>query len=349
MWITKNFTPFSVGGAFVCDREGRKFWVVAIRATFTISEHGQLLRPREQPPVSRAPQFVGEPAKSELLWDSDFPLSKEATDVIVRGEAWAPGARPAASVDVGFQVGALKKLLRVHGERVWVRATGSNALMPGKPKPFVSMPLSYTRAYGGVDPSGNGYWAHNPLGRGHHENNAAKLLDTLLPNIEDPRDPLYSTDQKPKGAAGFGALAAHWQPRIAYAGTYDETWKRDRAPLLPENFDARFFQIAPPDQQVPGFLRGGETFVLQNLTPRGTLRFTLPTLRFYVETLFSDRIEPARDAQLHTLLLEAKEQRLTMVWHTALECHGRDHLLHSSLIKWEGERTWAAPMQTSIA
>ena len=37
---------------------------------------------------------------------------------------------------------------------------------------------------------------------------------------------------------------------------------KTRQPLLPDDFDDRYFQFAPADQQAPAFLRGGEPVVL---------------------------------------------------------------------------------------
>ena len=63
----------------------------------------------------------------------------------------------------------------------------------------------------------------------------------------------------------FGPLAAHWQPRVQWGGTYGDKWAKDRQPLLPEDFDERFFQSAPEDQQAPTYLKGGEAVELVKL------------------------------------------------------------------------------------
>ena len=46
-------------------------------------------------------------------------------------------------------------------------------------------------------------------------------------------------------------------------------------PFLPPDFDDRYFQMAPPDQQID-YPRGGEEVQLVNLTPEGRLGFQLP-------------------------------------------------------------------------
>jgi hypothetical protein len=337
MWVTKNHTPFAVAGAFACDVAGRKQWLVAIRATFEIEAGGQLVRAAEQLPVARAPKFRSEPATSSLVHDADLVFGKRATDIILNAQAWAPGGRPTHVLDVGFELGRIRKSLRVYGERVWTRVAGG--LMPSRPSPFVSIPIHYERAFGGADPRGQGHFAVNPVGRGYAFEPAA-LVDKLVPNIEDPREPLDRPEARPRKAAGFGAIAGHWPQRARYAGTYDERWQRERAPLWPEDYDTRFAQAAPEDQQVEGFLRGGELCTLHNLSRAGTLRFALPTPQLRVITQFADG-EIDRDAVLHTVFIEPDENRLTLVWCSAIECHDREHLLERSLILAEGKRTWA--------
>lgn len=322
----------------MCDRDGRKIWVIALRATFLILGRGRLGRAKEQAPISHAPAFAGEPASSAFLFDSDFPLSKTATDVVLIAQAFAPGGRPVEHVEVGFQCGPLRKVLRVHGERVWMRELGKRALVPSRAKPFLSMPMSYERAFGGSDSSGNGSFLLNPLGRGYAEEEV-RLLHTSMPNVEDPHQPITDSAHRPRAVAGFGAIAPHWPQRTRFAGTYDARWARERAPLWPEDFDARFFQVAPEDQQVSGFLRGGEACFLYRLTQDGELGFALPKLRILVTAVFRDR-EERREAQLHTVVIEPDLRRLSMVWHSSFECHDREHLLQCSIVRYEGERTW---------
>jgi hypothetical protein len=107
---------------------------------------------------------------------------------------------------------------------------------------------------------------------------------------------------------------------VKLAGTCDAKWAANRAPLLPEDFDDRFYQCAPRDQQTAQFLKGGEEVHLINLTPGGSLAFRLPRVMLGFETFFGG--EPVRHrANLHTVILEPDVPRVLMVWHTALPCH----------------------------
>ncbi len=66
-----------------------------------------------------------------------------------------------------------------------------------------------------------------------------------LPNLEDPADPLLRWGQI-AAPAGFGFVSPDWEPRASLGGSYDETWRRERMPLLPGDFDRRFFNAASP-------------------------------------------------------------------------------------------------------
>ncbi|WP_318364569.1 DUF2169 domain-containing protein [Enterobacter sp.] len=75
--------------------------------------------------------------------------------------------------------------------------------------------------------------------------------------------------------AGFGCISRSWLPRLPLAGTYDRHWLATRHPGLPDDFDFRYWNGAPRDQQIP-FPLPGASFVLTGFRPEGELRFTLP-------------------------------------------------------------------------
>jgi hypothetical protein len=318
MWQIDNRTPFAADRGWVRDRNGAEVWLVAVKCTFDIGSDGSTVVSARQPPVLRAPEYHGEPGRSSLKYEADLVLTKTTTDVIVVGHAYAPEDRPVATLDVGFRVGPVQKVLRVFGNRRW------GAFRPSSPEPFIRMPLVYERAFGGVDcksthPERDCEW-RNPIGTGFA---VARdhLIEVALPNIEHPKELVTSWKDRPH-PAGFGAIAAHWPPRAAFAGTYGDKWRNERQPLLPEDFDNRFFQCAPHDQQTGGFLRGGEVVVLHRLTPAGDRHFLLPKVFLGFETHFHDGSrEIHKGRALHTVILEPDYPRVSLVWHTALPCH----------------------------
>jgi len=329
MWQIDNRTPFAAERGWVRDRDGAEIWLVALKCTFDIHPDGTLEVSKEQPPVLRAPEYHGEPGKSSVKFESDLVLTKCTTDVFVVGHACAPEGIPVQQLDVGFRVGPVQKMLRVFGDRVWDGAG------PTPPQPFLQMPLTYERAFGGVDsrsatPEQDWDW-RNPVGTGFAVS-PENLRGTAVPNIEYPGALVNSWKDRPN-PAGFGPIASHWQPRAGFAGTYDDRWMKERQPLLPDDFDDRFFQAAPPDQQAPAFLRGGEPVVLLRMTPQGDLRFQLPRIFPGFETQFFDGSRMLHKVRkLHTVILEPDFPRVSLVWHSALPCHFKVQKLDRTIV-----------------
>ena len=329
MWQVDNRTPFAAERGWVRDRNGAEVWLVALKCTFDIHPDGSTEISADQPPVLRVPEYHGEPGKSSIKFEPDLVLTKCATDVFVVGHAYAPNARPVQQIDVGFRVGPVQKLLRVFGNRIW---DGSG---PSPPKPFLKMPLVYERAFGGVDlasatPERDWEW-RNPVGTGFAVA-SENLQGRRLANIEYPNELISSWSDRPR-PAGLSPIASHWQPRVGFAGTYDDKWMQERQPLLPDDFDDRFFQAAPADQQAPSFLRGGEPVVLLRLTPSGDLRFQLPRVFPGFETRFFDGArERHTDRNLHSVIFEPDYPRVSLVWHSALPCHFKVQKLERTIV-----------------
>jgi hypothetical protein len=320
MWMLNNQTLYAAERNWVLDKNAAKSWVVAVKGTFDILPDGTTKLADEQEQPLYGEEYSGEPGKSSILYDGDLTGPKRNTDVIVNGHAYAPGGNPVTEIIVTMKVHKITKQLRVSGDRRWER--GLLGLTMSSPGPFDKMPLVYERAFGGWDTkpekvSDQRLEPRNTIGAGFAIR-AEHLVDQPLPNVEDPKHPISSWRDRPP-PAGFGVVASYWMPRLKYAGTYDDKWQRERFPLLPNDFDERFFQSAPEDQQVPGFLRGGEQVELTNLSPEGFLKFQLPRVYPGFVTRFGrDRVD--HGARLHTVILEPDDPRVIMVWHTSLTC-----------------------------
>ncbi|MGZ8942694.1 MAG: DUF2169 family type VI secretion system accessory protein [Methylobacter sp.] len=334
MWQVDNRTPFAAERGWVRDRDGAEIWLVAVKATFDIKSDSSTEISKEQPPVLRVPEYFSDPGKSSIKYEADLILTKKTTDVLVVGHAYAPGGEPVTELDVGFRVGPVQKMLRVLGDRRWETFGASS------PQLFIKMPIVYERAFGGVDPKSENperdwEW-RNPVGTGFVVS-GDHADGIILPNIEYPNELMRSKNDRPP-PAGFGPISTHWQPRVSYVGTYDDNWMKTRQPLMPDDFDERFFQCAPFDQQAPSFLRGGEPCVFYRLTPEGDLRFFLPKLYFGFETRFYDGSrEYHKNKSLHTVILEPDFPRVSLVWHTILPCHFKTHKLERTLVTLKTE------------
>lgn len=332
MWQLINNTPFVAERAFVRDQNGAEVWLVAVKGTYGIKPDGTTALAEKQVEICMAPEYLGKPGKSSLKYESDLVHTKPHTDVILHGHAYTPNGRPATSVDVVMKVGNLSKALRVYGDRYW--QNGLLGVKMSDPEPFVKMPIVYERAFGGVDqksddPKKHGWERRNPLGTGFAVA-SEHLVGQKLPNVEDPKELIASWKQRPR-PAGFGPVARDWSPRVELAGTFDEKWEKERLPLLPVDFDERYYQCAPEDQQTPEYLKGGEPVELYNLSASGMLRFKLPRIWLMFQTSFG-RESLSHHAKLHTVIFEPDFPRVIMVWHTSLPCHNKEHKLEQAVI-----------------
>lgn len=311
----KNQTPFRVMLLPLVDRDGVDTVYAIVKGTFNIGARVSLAD--EQQPITLVDQHFGEPTSSSIRAPSDVCLEKSGTDILMIGSAWAPDGNPLWQMDVSLSIGPNGRTVRVFGDRVWDGSGMSTTWIA----PFTRMPLLWERAFGGRDetPAGLRSYAQNPVGMGFRSADGTKPLGGLpLPNVEDPRALIQSWKDAPL-PAGFAPLAPHWEPRRSYAGTYDSAWETERAPYLPRDFDARFFQLAPSGMCVPQGLHGGELVEAQGVTPDGVLRFVLPAARIDL----SFRLERGgadRQASLDMVLVEPDAHRLTMVWRAALRC-----------------------------
>lgn len=322
MWLVNNQTPFAAACNWVLDKDAAKSWVVAVKATFDILPDGSTRIAAEQSEALYGEIYAGDAGTTSILYDGDLGGAKQHTDVVLTGFAYAPPDRTVTETMATLRVGSLVKTLQVFGDRLWHR--GVVGLAMSRPAPFTKMPIVYERAFGGwdrtpADPADQRLEPRNPIGRGF-ATREQHLEDTLVPNVEDPRRLIASWNDRPT-PAGFGVVASHWMPRLRYAGTYDAAWQKERFPLLAADFDPRFYQCAPEDQQVR--LRGGEPVELRNLTADGRLRFALPRISLGFETRFGERRIDHR-ARLHTVILEPEVPRVIMVWHTTLPVANRE-------------------------
>ncbi|RPI72406.1 MAG: DUF2169 domain-containing protein [Desulfobacteraceae bacterium] len=326
MHLIDNQTPFAAERTLIADKNGSMCWIVAVKATFEIKADGSTSLAPEQRAVSMVPIFSGkDPLVSSLLHENVLEYAKPTTDVYLLGHAYAPRQKPIDSLDVSMKVGPIQKTLRLFGDRHW-KNNGKEPVISA-PELFVKMPIIYERAFGGVDqknedPAKHDAEGRNPIGVGF-ATQAEHIIDQQLPNIEDPNALIHSWQDRPQ-PAGFGPIPRHWLPRQELCGTYDENWRKDRFPLLPQDFNERFFQCAPQDQQTREYLTGGEPVELLNLTPTGSLRFNLPLVKLGFRTKIREQWFEHR-AQLHTVCLEPDLPAVIMTWHTALPCH-RDRL-----------------------
>jgi hypothetical protein len=340
MWAVENKTPFKADRAFARDRDGAEVWLVAVRGTFTIGSGGEVKPAEEQLEVCIAPKHFGEPAESSLRYEMDLLRTKPGTDIILNATAHAPRGGQAQSLEVGFSLGPVSKKLLVFGDRTWERTP--TGLAPTNPQSFTRKPIRYEFAWGGSLPDGKGRHAANPVGIG-----ADAQPGKPVPSIETLESPINSPKDN-AAPAGFGAIACHWQPRVKFAGTYDDAWQKQRKPLLPQDFDDAHYRCAPRDQQMNGFVIGGEEVTLTNLTPESLLNFKIPRISLGFSTHISGGVTH-HSGRIHTVIIEPDDHRLILVWQTALPCHHSLYTLKKTVVFEKERLDHSAPANVEMA
>ncbi len=318
-----NTTKMVAGYTMFTDKNGREHLVVVTKGTFGIPSRAtdtpQLLT--EQLPLVTCDEFTGEPGFSAPLSEIDFSGRKPRCDVLLHGKAYAPGGKPTERVTVGLKVSTVNKSFDVVGARQW--KVGTLYKGPSAIQPFVSQLISYDVAFGGIDntnedPAKHRWYLPNHAGKGYFTTSDPKALDGKpLPHTEQTGHPITSTSGNYKPMS-FGPVGRAWQPRAKWAGTYDQKWLDHRCPFLPDDFDDRYFQSAPEDQQTE-YLQGNEEVVLTNLTPSGLTRFCLPA-NLELPVAFRFRTDASHDVQsvVTSFLLEPDLQRFQLTWHASI-------------------------------
>lgn len=168
----------------------------------------------------------------------------------------------------------------------------------------------------------------NPLGTGYSEPwylNATEDQAVTSPRIMNALHPLQAAhfQQLFEGhaelsapyyqPAGFGVISRSWQPRLALAGNYDQTWLETRHPYLPDDFDFGYWNCAPKDQQIP-FPSSALELELTNPTPEGTLKVTLPYHQALVLLRMENGLLLPQMMQPDTLLIDTENMTIAVTW-----------------------------------
>lgn len=305
--------------AIALDVEGREHLVVVAKATWSIPEPGQRARPLAPQPLAQSDIYLGDPGASPMLYGTDFVRFKPRCDVLFNATAYAPEGKAAPEVVAAWRVGALTKGLRAVGPRRWRSMLGIVTL--SDPEPFTSIALHHGMAFGGTVAGADGEntcFGPNPAGVGWPgARSNAQLHDAPAPSLEAVDRPIRSP-RGPHTPMAFSAVGRHWSPRKELAGTYDDAWRRDVFPLLPTDYDERFNQCAPHDQQMD-YPKGGEPVILRNMMKgRPDVRFALPRLDGQsIRVLRTDYSSEVLPAVADTLYFEPDAGRFSAVWRAS--------------------------------
>jgi len=285
-----------------------------VKATFELKP-GAKVTPVEEQPFPTGDGFY--PDDEEKVggprYESDFALFKPRTDLLLVGDCWAPGGKAVPQCAVTFAVGNNSRTLAVLGTRHWLKNLLRWQISP--PEPFTRMPLRYENSFGGPK------FAANPIGKGVAADNSEEEEPVWpLPNIEDPKTLVESRRSRPR-PAGFGPLRKSWQTRAAKLGTYDASYRKTRWPWFPTDFDPGFFNAAPEELQVDGYLAGNERLYFENLHPEHPkYEALLPgfRVRCFLDRFAAPGKGPRQFEEVHmrldTVWVDMTAEKLVLLW-----------------------------------
>lgn len=363
-----NGTPMLESQFMKLTKNGEFCDVVIVSGSFRLDgNRWQLLA--QHRPAEAADEYWNEadPLTSSVKRPGDYVVFKPATDVYVTGHAHPPSNDLTANAiewDAALRIGRgegtknvlLNKSLHITGPRFWQRTVLGWAL--GKPTATRSAPLRYELAYGGWwrkpavadadeavvsypgNPCGSGFMAPSLTAEAAgnpkvlHPPRYGKGEPMPGPQIGYVGDPLDRVNDRYR-PAGYGPIARHWEPRVSLTGNYSakqlaETPARGYN-TYPADFDERFFQDAPADQQISPHLQGDEWIDLVGLIAGvPAIRTFLPDFTIRAQLRHEDTTVRLTDMLLDTLHLEtggggndnpaekAQAPRLHLTWRLTL-------------------------------
>jgi hypothetical protein len=233
------------------DADRQTIVCVIARRTYSFDDAGRVVVSAEQTGLAVAMEQSDGSPFPQLVADTDLYPVKPCTDVVVLGSVHAPRGQAVTRMRAAIAVGPREKAVEVIGDR---RAERSPAgLSFTAPEPFTSMPLTYARAYGGVDRgvplppvrtlddlvdllgrevtrTHPGMYPRNPGGTGYVVMEAS-AEGLILPNFEDPSRLLTPESLVVRSRAdwwrmpipqGFGWRSTAHYPRCLFLGSVPE-------------------------------------------------------------------------------------------------------------------------------
>ena len=337
-----NETPFAFAALRTQPLPPAHALTVILKAAFALKD-GKWEIAEKQRALEPDKPYMDEIGRS-LAWASDLAPIKPCGDFYVLGAFYQPRGVAATEGRGAIQFGALRKELRFLGPGHAAQAA-DGAWMRSARTPMVSVPLRWEFSYGGLSDR------RNPMGRG---------IDPIP--LEDGREPKAQSAQieplvvqlpqiEPINGGGeprpvnFAPVPPGFASRQHKLGTRDRHWAVHRAPLPPKDYDPRYHNAAPDDQQLAEFARGDEEIVLINLHPHmPELATKLPGLRPRVGLLrrsLDHAVLPEElTMRLDTVVALPDEDQFVLVWRGAIPLRKQTE---------EGEIEWLQARMDSLA
>ncbi|MGW8389329.1 DUF2169 family type VI secretion system accessory protein [Pseudoduganella sp. HUAS MS19] len=264
-------------------------------------------------------------------------LARVASLGAVQPNPWRlTSGEPATAVPLRYE-------LAFGGECRIERSSGLTNRIPKKHRLKDEQAANYPAPQGAPDAHDSSQL--NPVGCGFSRKwylDATRTSAMLAPRIEHPLKP-FSADlfwnvakgQSDLETAGMGFVGRGWLPRRQLVGTVEEKddWQEGEIPLLPKDFDFRYWNGAPDDQQCQ-HLSGGEQFRLTNLShPSSTvaqvdtdgnrqLAFALPQQSLFAMAATETGGVAALPLAIDTVIINMESEQVELVWRLAIVADG---------------------------
>ncbi|MRG96644.1 DUF2169 family type VI secretion system accessory protein [Polyangium spumosum] len=303
-----SYCPLRVAARpFVTSRHTHAL-VVVCKATYLLMPGTSVLHESQEDINEEDNHWDDDPRRS-VYSPCDLVPQKRGADVVLVGHAFAPNDVPVRSIQTRLCVGELDKSIEVFCDR---HLTPTGELREG---PRVArVRLRYERAAGGPGTT-------NPVGMSLDQRDTFGAIK--LPNLQPPGRHVTGPADLVE-PIGYGPIAPTWPSRQArlgiFAGHVDVA--RWHESPLPDEIDPHFFNVAPPDQEIPE-VRPDERIVLEGLHPEHARLVTnLPGLRPEVVLERASGRSEEITLKADTLWFDTTRGLCTLVWR------GRAALVH---------------------
>ena len=328
--------------------EGERLDVLVVRATFAFGVNGQpMTLAADQQPIAFGDVYSdsadADPLRAVVTADGDLLPYKPGTDVLIVGHALAPAGIARSSWLASVGIGQVRKTLRLHGPRKFYKRFFGWRLGPSEP--VARVPLDYRLAYGGCinvpapltadgvadsikhagNPAGCGWlpkpsaYKHLPRSGRRHIKDWIKGKTVLpAPQIESVAAPVRHPLQN-VAAHGFTTIARWCEPRLSRQGTYDNQWLTNRYPMLPKDFDSRYYQSADADLVCCPHLIGDEQVLLTGLLPNNR-EMRLPGWRMVAVVSRASGESTVSVLNLDTVRFDLDSGQASLVWRAHFDC-----------------------------
>jgi hypothetical protein len=301
-----SLCPLRAGSFAWQAHTGAHAVTIIVKATFLLRPGESGLAPEQEPIIDKDRTWEDDPGRSVRV-PSDRAPYKPRAEVMLVGHAYAPHRQPVRSLVARMNVGEMEKSIEVWCNR-GIRVNDDQLLEGPR---FARMPLGWERSAGGPG-------TDNPIGM-RFDAAPDRYGMVAIPNLQ-PIGSSVSRQSDTFAPVGFGPIGPQWPGRAqklgrGRAGFRDPGW--EESPLLAD-FDVRYFQAAPPDQQV-AVIRPDERIVLENLHPEHARLVTkLPGVRprAIADRATGEREEVALVAD--TLWIDTDRGSCCVVWRGRL-------------------------------